>query len=117
MAEYYLTKTAKADIASILKTSESRHGLEARLRYRGLIAAAIRRVADDPNGPLTKEFPFGESGVRSFHIRHSRRGSGEGRVGHPVHVIFYRAVHPGLIEIVRVLHERMEPTLHIRLVP
>jgi toxin ParE1/3/4 len=30
-------------------------------------------------------------------------------VGAPVHVIFYRAIEPGLVEIVRVLHERMEP--------
>jgi len=34
-------------------------------------------------------------------------------VGDPVHVIFYRALSPGLIEIVRVLHERMEPGRHI----
>jgi len=28
-------------------------------------------------------------------------------------VIFYRALSPGFIEIVRVLHERMEPGRHI----
>jgi len=28
-------------------------------------------------------------------------------------VIFYRAAGPGLIEIVRVLHERMQPSRHI----
>jgi len=27
-----------------------------------------------------------------------------------VHVIFYRMVEPGPVEIVRVLHERMEPS-------
>jgi plasmid stabilization system protein ParE len=31
-----------------------------------------------------------------------------------VHVLYYRAVAPGLIEIVRVLHERMEPRWHLR---
>ena len=33
-------------------------------------------------------------------------------VGKPVHVILYRAVEPDLVEIVRVLHERMEPSRH-----
>ena len=31
----------------------------------------------------------------------------------PVHVLFYRVLKSGLVEIVRVLHERMEPSRHI----
>ena len=31
----------------------------------------------------------------------------------PVHVLYCRAVAPGLVEIVRVLHERMEPGRHV----
>jgi len=49
-------------------------------------------------------------GIRSLHIRHCRGESQEASVGDPVHVIFYRADEPGLVEIVRVLHERMEPS-------
>jgi toxin ParE1/3/4 len=30
-----------------------------------------------------------------------------------VHVLYYRVLAPGLIEIVRVLHERMEPSRHL----
>jgi len=30
----------------------------------------------------------------------------------PVHVLYYRAIQSGVIEIVRVLHERMEPSRH-----
>jgi plasmid stabilization system protein ParE len=30
-----------------------------------------------------------------------------------VHVVFYRVLQPGIVEIMRVLHERMEPGLHI----
>jgi plasmid stabilization system protein ParE len=29
-----------------------------------------------------------------------------------VHIVFYRAAEPGIIEIVRVLHERMDPWRH-----
>jgi toxin ParE1/3/4 len=34
-------------------------------------------------------------------------------VRRPVHVLYYRLIRPGLVEIVRVLHERMEPSRHI----
>jgi toxin ParE1/3/4 len=34
-------------------------------------------------------------------------------VKQPVHVMSYRAVRPGVIEIVRILHERMEPSRHL----
>jgi toxin ParE1/3/4 len=30
-----------------------------------------------------------------------------------VHVVFYRVAHPDLIEVIRVLHERMEPSRHL----
>ena len=33
----------------------------------------------------------------------------------PAHVLYYRILDLGLIEIVRVLHERMEPSRHIGL--
>ncbi|QXX76601.1 hypothetical protein MHY1_p00123 (plasmid) [Methylovirgula sp. HY1] len=52
-------------------------------------------------------------GIRSVHIRHSRTESREAPVGDLVHRIFYRAVEPGLGEIIRVLHERMEPSRHV----
>ena len=37
----------------------------------------------------------------------------ETKVRGPVHVLYYRVVRPDLVEIVRVLHERMEPGRHI----
>lgn len=89
------------------------HGVEARMRYRALLAAAIRRVAADPSGHFTVDRSDVLESIRSFHIRHSRNQSREAPVADPVHVIFYRAVKPGLVEIVRVLHERMEPSRHI----
>lgn len=52
-------------------------------------------------------------GIRSFHIRHSREKSREPPVANPVHVTFDRAVKPSLVEIVRMLHEHMEPSRHV----
>jgi len=110
MARYRLSGPAKADISSILHTSETQHGREARTRYRGLLAAAMRRAAAEPQGRLTQDRGELLTGLRSLHIRHSRNESREAPVGEPVHVIFYRAIEPGLVEIVRVLHDRMEPS-------
>jgi len=113
MARYRLTRSARRDIASILRTSEERHGREARIRYATLLLAAFRRVAAAPEGPSTSDRSALRPGIRSFHIRYSRDESRETPVANPVHVIFYRAVQPGLVEIVRVLHDRMEPSRHI----
>lgn len=115
MARYRLSGPAKADIASILRTSETQHGSDARVRYRGLLAAAMRRIAADPKGPASMDRSELLAGLRSLHIRHSRNESRETPVGDPVHVIFYRAAEPGLVEIVRVLHDRMEPSRHMEL--
>lgn len=113
MARYRLTKSAKADVRSILRTSEERHGRAARLRYAALLLAAMRRVAADPQGLSTLDRSDVRPDLRSFHIRHSRAESRETPVANPPHVVFYRVIEPGLVEIVRVLHERMELRRHV----
>lgn len=114
MAHYRLSGPAKIDIGFVLRTSETIHGPQARIRYRALLTAAMRRIAVDPTGPPTVGRSELGADIRSFHIRHSRNESSEAAVGDPVHVIFYRAPAAGLVEIVRVLHERMEPSRHVR---
>jgi len=56
------------------------------------------------------------TGVRSFHVRyvrHARSDDPDIKVRRPVHVLYYRVARRGLIEIVRVLHERMEASRHL----
>jgi toxin ParE1/3/4 len=113
MARYRLSPLAEDDLAHILATSEDRWGAERRRHYAAIIVAAMRKVAADPNGPATRDRAELSTGVRSFHLRHARSGDPGVNVKRPVHVLFYRAVAPGLIEIVRVLHERMEPRRHL----
>jgi len=71
MARYRLTRSARGDVGSILRTSEERHGRSARLRYSALLLAAMRRVAEEPEGRLTSDRSDVRPGIRSFHIRHS----------------------------------------------
>ena len=113
MARYRLSEPAKTDIAAILRRSEELHGKEARIRYRACLTAAMRRTAADPEGRSTVDRSELVPGIRSFHVRHSRDESREAPVANPVHVLFYRAISPGVIEIVRVLHDRMEPRRHV----
>ena len=113
MARYRLSHLAGGDLAHILATSEERWGTEGRRRYAAILAAAMRRVAADPNGPAMRDRAELSPGIRSFHVRHARNDNPEAKVRRPVHVLYYRTVALDLIEIVRVLHERMEPSRHV----
>ncbi|MBL8672039.1 MAG: type II toxin-antitoxin system RelE/ParE family toxin [Alphaproteobacteria bacterium] len=113
MTQVRLSAQAKADLRAILRSSKAQFGAEAQTRYRSLLTAAVERIAEDPSGRATADRSSLGPGVRSLHVRHARNRSRAAPVGTPVHVLFYRAVAPGLIEIVRVLHERMEPSQHV----
>lgn len=113
MAKYRLSQPAEDDLLHILATSEERWGTEGRDRYSATIAEAMRTVADNPIGPVTRARGELSVGLRSIHLRFTRLRGGKAVVRRPVHVLYYRIVAPDLIEIVRVLHERMEPSRHI----
>jgi toxin ParE1/3/4 len=112
MARFRLAQPAQNDLANILATSADRWGADGRHRYARLFAAAMRMVAANPDGPLTRTRDELSPGLRSFHLRHARGNAPQANVKKPVHVLYYRATHPGIIEVVRVLHERMEPSRH-----
>jgi len=117
MARFRLARPAQVDLVNILATSAERWGTEGRQRYAAVLAAAMRQVADQPEGPVTKKRPELRSGIRSFHVRHTRRSAEDARVKRPVHILYDRVAQEGVIEIVRVLHERMEPSRHLDELP
>lgn len=105
-----LSGPAQDDLRTLLAASLERWGEEGRSRYARLVARALRKVADDPHGPRTKDRPELSPGMRSLHLRHARARSG---VRAPVHVIYYRRAADDIVEVVRVLHERMDPESHL----
>src|SRR5271165_235582 len=113
MARFRLSLLARADLAQILAMSVERWGIEGKHRYAAILAAGMRKVAAEPEGPASRDRRELSRGVRSFHLRNARVGNAEPRVRRLVHVLYYRIVRTGLVEIVRVLHERMEPSRHI----
>jgi len=113
MARFRLARPAQIDLANILATSAERWGTDSCQRYAAVLADAMRQIADEPEGPLTKRRTELRSGIHSFHIRHARRASDAAKVRRPVHVLYYRVAREGVIEIVRVLHEKMDPSRHL----
>jgi toxin ParE1/3/4 len=111
---YRLSRQAEADIAHILVTSVDRWGSKAAEDYATLLAAAMRKVAADPLRASTRERSDLAPGLRSFPIRLAGQGRKARKVKGPVHVLYYRIVEAGLVEIVRVLHERMDAARHLR---
>jgi toxin ParE1/3/4 len=113
MARFRLARPAQFDLANILATSAERWGTEGQQRYAAVLADAMRQVADEPEGPLTRKRTELRSGIRSFHVRYARRSADTAKVRKPVHVLYYRVAQEGVIEIVRVLHEKMDPSRHL----
>jgi toxin ParE1/3/4 len=109
MARFRLSRPAQTDLARILATSLDRWGGAGQRRYATILTTAMRVVANEPQGFVTRDRAGLQSGLRSFHLRHVRADDPRVTVRRPVHVIYYRAIKPGLVEIVRILHERMEP--------
>ena len=113
MARFRLSRLAQADLAHILATSAERWGAKGQRRYAAVMAAAMRKVAANPEDPVTQDRAALLPGIRSMHVRHARGHDSADKVKAPVYILYYRVVQPGLIEIVRVLHERMEPSRHV----
>ena len=113
MARIRLARRAQADISRILAGSAERWGIDGRRRYGRLLTEAIRQIAAAPASRTTRERAELAPGLRSLHARHVRQADPRTSVRRPVHVLYYRVSPPGLVEIVRVLHERMEPSRHL----
>jgi hypothetical protein len=54
-------------------------------------------------------------GVRSFHVKRAYVDSPKQKLRKPAQILYYRAVSPSLVEIVRVLHEYMEPNRRLKI--
>jgi toxin ParE1/3/4 len=110
VARYRISGRARDDIARALEMSQERWGQVAMTRYRSLLTSAIRTIAARSEHPAARRRPDLGDGVRSYHVRHARGGRG---VKAPVHVVYHRVEGDGLVQIIRVLHERMDPSRHL----
>jgi toxin ParE1/3/4 len=112
-----LGAAAELDFANILKWTAENFGPRQSRVYRDTLVQAIGELADGPDAAGSKARDDIMAGLRTLHIarrsrrdiaRRSRRGS---------HFLMYRAAPNSTIEIVRILHDRMDLQRHVPSAP
>jgi len=96
MPKFLLTRQALEDLREIGRYTQERWGREQRRYYLALLDRSFNGLAENPS-----------QGQRCDEIRDGYRKFPSGR-----HVVFYRESAGG-IEIVRILHERMDVGIHL----
>jgi len=127
--EVVIAPKARGDIANILAWTERSFGERIAKRYEALIAAAIERIAEIPDGLGSQRRPEIAENCRTYHLYFSRASAKRAaeRIKRPRHVLVYRVRNDNTVEIGRVLHDstdldsnlpdgRAPPFSHARLV-
>ena len=100
-----LGATAELDFANILKWTTENFGARQSRAHQNTLVQAIGELADGPDVSGSKARDEIMSGLRTVHVaRQGRRGS---------HFLMYRVVPETTIEIVRILHDRMDLQRHL----
>ena len=98
MGVFHLTQAAKADLKGIGRYTQREWGTAQRNLYLTMLDSRFQALADDPR-----------KGRDCGDIREGYRKHGAGS-----HVIFYRQIAAEVIEIVRILHNRMDFERHLQ---
>ena len=97
MQGFVLTQKAKDDLKAIGRYTQETWGCEQRNRYLAMLDEKFHELAADPM-----------KGRDCSAIREGYRKHEAGK-----HIIFYRQIENGFIEIVRILHGRMDITTRL----
>jgi len=104
-----LGAAAEVDFANILKWTSENYGARQSHVYRNTLVQAISELTEGPNIAGSRARDEITAGLRTLHVmRRGRRGS---------HFLMYRAAPNSTIEIVRILHDRMDLRRHIPSAP
>jgi toxin ParE1/3/4 len=100
-----LGAAAELDFANILKWTADNFGARQSRIYQNSLVQAIGELSGGPDVAGSKARDDIMKGLRTLHIaRHGRRGS---------HFLIYRSATGRTIEIVRILHDRMDLQRHV----
>jgi toxin ParE1/3/4 len=100
-----LGAAAELDFANILKWTTENFGARQSRVYRDTLVQAIGELAAGPDVAGSKARDEIVPGLRTLHVsRRGRRGS---------HFLMFRVARNGTIEIVRILHDRMDLQRHV----
>ena len=92
MANYYLTNLAVNDLAEIWEYTYEEWSEKQANKYYKQLLESCQELANYPN--FGKNYVLIQSDILGFKINH--------------HIIFYRIISVKEIEIIRILHERMD---------
>lgn len=99
-----LGAVAELDFANIVKWTAENFGARQSRIYRDTLLQAIRELANGPDLAGSKARDEILPGLRTLHVaRRGHRGS---------HFMMYRAAPKRTIEIIRILHDRMDLRRH-----
>ncbi len=107
----HLTPRAAQDIDQILDHTLNAFGILQFRKYQSLLSQAIADIAATPLRAGSKTRPELGTNHRSWHVQLTGK-----RQGSASHIIFYYCLNPDPatdIVILRILHERMDPQLHM----
>ncbi len=109
---YRFTEAADDDIEGILRQSATWFGPRQRDLYAQLIDRAAELISEDPERPGSRDRPELGTGIRSFHVELAAH-----RRGAATHNLYYLRgnLDEGNVGVIiaRVLHEGMDPKLHV----
>jgi toxin ParE1/3/4 len=104
-----LGAAAEVDFANILKWTTENFGARQSRIYRDTLVHAIGALAEGPDVAGDKALDEIMAGIRTLHVaRRGRRGR---------HFLMYRAAPNSRIEVVRILHDRMDLRRHVPSAP
>lgn len=116
MMQCSISPTATNDIHGLLERSLQDFGIDAASRYKMLINQAIADVVENPVRPGCHRLQLGNRVSTTYHLRHSRLhvSRASEQVRRPRHFLLFRILDDGVIEISRVLHDRMDPEQNLQ---
>ncbi|HEY1258895.1 MAG TPA: type II toxin-antitoxin system RelE/ParE family toxin [Stellaceae bacterium] len=100
-----LSAAAERDFLSILEWTRERFSVRQSQTYRTILQESIRALRDGPDVPGARRPIDIAPGVWSLHIARGRR---RGR-----HLLLYRVAGERTLEIIRILHDSMDPVRHL----
>lgn len=112
MTSYRITESAKRDFRAVLKETQEHFGTRQREIYKRLIAKGVEMVAAEPGRSGSWDRGGVVPGLRAFHLENAA-----GKRGTAAHTLYYGTERSPdgspCVVILRLLHESMEPKLHI----
>ncbi|MDI9348834.1 MAG: type II toxin-antitoxin system RelE/ParE family toxin [Candidatus Symbiobacter sp.] len=107
MVELIVSEHATADLRKIALYSQVHWGQAASQRYKHLIDLARQKIVENPYLLASRPLKSSDINLRAVNLSAIPQPNPQLRVKHPRHIIYYRIIADDRIEILRVLHDKM----------